>query len=228
MEFMQKHRALTLLFSIILSSGTAYAADAVSDKALAEDPAFSWTGFYAGVNVGYSAAGDDVVGIHFLKSNYLGDAGKLKNSGYLAGGQIGYNYQINNFVLGIEADFQGSNIGDELDPYRSKINWFGTVRPRVGYAFDRTMIYGTGGLAYGNVKYTVPFDFGGLLTTSSTDTRSGWVIGGGVEHAFTDHLSAKLEYQYINLGTHWVGNDFFSTQATSDFHSARIGLNYKF
>ncbi|QND52877.1 porin family protein [Phyllobacterium sp. 628] len=226
-----------LLFLCLLSPSTVYAADAVADTASPEpllaEPSFTWTGFYAGVNAGYGFGGDDRVGLR-TGGIFRGSIGDLENSGFLGGAQIGYNYQINNIVLGLEADFQGGDINDDLSTAflgsevdaHSKINWFGTVRPRLGYAFDRTMIYGTGGLAYGNVKYSVSID--DVNDIESSKTRAGWTAGAGAEHAFTDHLTAKLEYQYINLGSRKIGDDVLSTEATSDFHSVRIGLNYKF
>ncbi|PRD55195.1 outer membrane protein [Phyllobacterium myrsinacearum] len=234
---MQKFGPIGLFFAAAVLSGNAYAADAVTDTAPPEAvftaPAFTWTGFYAGVNAGYAFSGNDRVGFR-ERGNFLGSIGTLEDNGFLGGAQVGYNYQINNFVLGLEADFQGGDISDSISGplgnlnfnAHSKIDWFGTVRPRLGYAFDRTMIYGTGGLAYGNVKYSISDNVGNAASESKT--RAGWVAGAGIEHAFTDHLTAKLEYQYINLGTHTVGNDFISTDATSDFHSVRVGLNYKF
>ncbi|QND50596.1 porin family protein (plasmid) [Phyllobacterium sp. 628] len=233
---MQKFGAIGLFFAAAVLSGSAYAADAVSEappEAVFTEPAFTWTGFYAGVNAGYGFAGDDKVGLRTF-GRYLGDVDKLENSGFFGGGQIGYNYQMNNFVLGLEADFQGGDVNDDFTTRflgsdvhaSSKINWFGTLRPRLGYAWDRTMIYGTGGLAYGNVKYKVDVD--GVNYIDESKTRAGWVAGAGVEHAFTDHLTAKLEYQYINLGSRKIGDDILTTEATSDFHTVRIGLNYKF
>lgn len=221
---MRKYHAIGFLCAIAAMSGTAHAADSLNEPA--NDP-FTWTGFYAGVNGGYAFGGDDRVGFTNL-GLYLGDVGDLENSGFFGGAQIGYNYQMGNFVLGIEADFQGAGIDDELGRYKSKIDWFGTVRPRLGYAFDnRVMIYGTGGFAYGSVKYTTPTDFA-LGETETSKTRTGWVAGAGVEHAFTDHITAKVEYQYLYLGSETVGNYFITTKATSDLHTVRVGLNYKF
>jgi outer membrane immunogenic protein len=235
-EVMQKFGAIGLFLAATVLAGNAYAADAVSEappEAVFTEPAFTWTGFYAGVNAGYGFGGDDRVGLR-SGGAFLGNIGKLENSGFLGGAQIGYNYQMDNFVLGLEADFQGADINDDLSTRflgsdvdaHSKINWFGTVRPRLGYAWDRTLIYGTGGLAFGNVKYSVDVD--GVNYIDESKTRAGWVAGAGVEHAFTDHLTAKLEYQYINLGSRTVGDNLLSTEATSDFHSVRVGLNYKF
>ncbi|MFB9948290.1 outer membrane protein [Rhizobium puerariae] len=192
--------------------------------------AFSWTGFYLGANVGGGFAGDDSVGMHSGDA-HLGDFGSVDVSGFAGGGQIGYNFQFdNNWVIGLEADFQGADISDSVSEggirTSSKIDWYGTVRPRVGYALDRTLIYGTGGLAYGHIDYKA--SVGGVKAIDDDKTKVGWVLGAGVEHAFTDHLTAKVEYQYVNFDHFNAGDSALWTKATPDFHSIRVGLNYKF
>ncbi|CAN7635308.1 porin family protein [Rhizobium rhizogenes] len=220
------------LFAFGLASAS-YAADlSVETPPVApiEQPVFTWTGFYVGVNGGGGFGVHDDYGLH-SGDTFLGKFGKLEGSGFFGGGQIGYNYQVDpNWVVGLEADFQGANINDSLsnDGARgsSKINWFGTVRPRVGYAYDTTLFYATGGLAYGHIDYK-----GSLAGVGSFDedkTKVGWVLGAGVEHAFTDHVTAKLEYQYIDFGKFNAGGDNLWSKATPDFHSIRVGLNYKF
>jgi len=181
------------------------------------------------VNAGGGFGGNDDVGFHSFGS-YLGRFGKLEGSGFLGGGQIGYNYQFDpNWVVGLEADFQGADISDSFRngtaSASSKIDWYGTVRPRIGYAYDNTLFYGTGGLAYGHVDYK-----GALAGVSFDDdkTKAGWTIGAGVEHAFTDHVTAKLEYQYVDFGSSNVGGDALNSKASLDFHAVRVGLNYKF
>lgn len=193
-------------------------------------PVFSWTGFYVGLNAGGGFGGNDNVGFHSFGS-YLGKFGKIEGSGFLGGGQIGYNYQVDpNWVIGLEADFQGADVKDsfrsDIASASSKIDWYGTVRPRIGYSFDNTLIYGIGGLAYGHIKYK-----GSLAGVGSFDddaTKAGWTVGAGVEHAFTDHITAKLEYQYVDFGSKNMGGDALWTKASPDFHAIRVGLNYKF
>lgn len=178
-------------------------------------PAFSWTGFYIGANAGYMwGSGQD--GINGLDPE-----------GWLGGGQLGFNYQFgNNVVLGAEADFQGSDIsdsGDIFDIYgtRSKMDYFGTVRGRVGYAFDNVLPYVTGGFAWGHNKVTdTDFDL------SSENTHYGWTVGGGVEYALTNNWTVKAEYLYMDLGQEYydsIGEDVGLTSST-----ARLGVNYKF
>ncbi|HEX8048011.1 outer membrane protein [Rhizobium sp.] len=220
------------LFAVAMSSA-AYTADlSVSTPPAApiEQPVFTWTGFYVGLNGGGAFGGDDKFGLH-SGDTFLGKFGKIEGSGFFGGGQIGYNYQIDpNWVIGLEADFQGADIHDSLTNdgahAASKINWFGTLRPRLGYAYDNTLFYGTGGLAYGHIDYKASLD--GVGSFSEDKTKAGWVLGAGVEHAFTDNVTAKLEYQYVNLGSFTAGGDALSTKATADFHSIRVGVNYKF
>jgi len=210
--------------------------------------AFSWTGFYVGANVGYGFAGDDRVGLTSDITGFLGDFGTLENSGVFGGGQAGYNYQFGNFVLGLEADIQASGVGDSVNGLsptiasraKSDINWFGTIRPRVGFAWDRALIYATGGVAFGGIDYQFDATDGALFVHGKdSDTRVGYTLGAGVEYAFTDNWTAKLEYQYVNFGEYKVtgpvvdGAGFatgenITTHATPDFQSVRIGINYKF
>lgn len=178
----------------------------------------------------------------------------IEPSGAFGGGQIGYNFQKGNLVFGAEADLQisdikdsgsGIAIGDPLDTYslKANINWFGMVRGRLGYAFDRTLIYATGGFAYGEVErdnsYFFAFPFGGGPMTgksSKTTTETGYVIGGGLEDALSPKWSVKGEYQYVDLGTVGVDTTIYyqgapngvrqHTDLDANFYSVRIGLNY--
>ncbi|MCH4538747.1 outer membrane protein [Ochrobactrum sp. A-1] len=132
----------------------------------------------------------------------------VTSSGFVGGVQAGYNWQFDNgFVLGAEADFQGSNLKGEVKfnadglgeiKAGTKVEWFGTVRARLGYtATERLLVYGTGGLAYGKVKSYVDL---GEIGISSSKTRAGWTIGGGAEYAITNNWTLKSEYLYTDLG----------------------------
>ena len=148
---------------------------------------FNWGGLYGGVNLGWGFS--DVDGI-------------------IGGGQIGYNWQINQLVFGIETDIQGSGqdgsttivVGTSVLADKQALDWFGTFRGRVGYAaFDRWLPYFTVGLAYGTRSYS------GVATGvpsgaySASDTTVGWAIGVGVDYAFNQRWSARLEYLHISL-----------------------------
>ena len=137
---------------------------------------FNWGGLYAGLNVGGG----------------FGDV-----SGVIVGGQVGYNWQINRVVFGVETDIQWSGQDDNGAiagrVAKQELNWFGTFRGRVGYTvWDRWLPYFTGGVAYGGREVTfAPF--------SSSDTSVGWAIGFGVDYAINPLLSARLEYLHISL-----------------------------
>ena len=213
--------------------------------------AFSWTGLYAGANLGYGFGGQDQVGLQVPNTGVpnIDDAGKFEDSGAFGGLQAGYNYQMGSFVVGVEGDMQGSGVSDRIhrdirflgqastETGKSNIDWFGTLRPRAGFAWDRLLVYGTGGLAVGGVDYLVsaagPF---GRFDLRNDDTRVGWTAGAGIEYAFMDNWSAKLEYKYVNFGKeHLEGNiqglyhDLpVTTDETPDFSSVDLGVNYRF
>ena len=193
-------------------------------------PAFSWTGFYVGGNIGYGW-GDNGSRLHpsadtssqnFWNPAFNAGAAPsvfdFSQSGVIGGIQIGYNHQFNNWVLGWEADFQGANIDDSASVATSGIvpfvdgffsssqdlRWLGTVRGRVGATWDRVLLYVTGGFAYGNVKYDLNFAFPGsddFHSISANHTSPGWTVGGGLEWAAWDRWSFKVEYLYVDLGT---------------------------
>ena len=210
--------------------------------------AFSWTGFYVGANIGYGFAGDDKVGADVQGLGAFNDIDKFEMSGVFGGLQGGYNYQMGSFVFGLEADIQASGVEDSFNTNvlgatvkgDSQVTWFGTVRPRVGFAWDRALFYATGGVAFGGVDYKVTGDAGplvGSVKLSNDDTRVGWTAGAGIEYAFTDNWTAKVEYKYVNLGSDTVtgrivggplAGNTVKTQETPDFHSVLVGINYKF
>ena len=182
-------------------------------------PVFTWTGFYVGVNAGYgwNTNDDDVV--------INGTAFEVDDEGgFVGGAQIGYNYQIGSFVVGLETDIQYADIGGDttlpgLDSNDDDDNWFGTVRGRAGYAFDRALIYATGGLAYGKISNGF---------SNSDDTNFGWTLGAGVEYAFTNNLTAKVEGLYVNLEQDDDDVPNISGKDETEFGVIRAGLNYKF
>lgn len=215
----------------LLAAGAASAADLPSRKgpvvAPVYAPVFTWTGFYVGANVGYAWGQIDSTGLGVL-------SGFDDPDGITGGGQIGYNYQIGQFVLGLEADFQGADLkASVFNPAvgiisaSNEINWWGSVRGRVGYAFDRFLPYVTGGFAYGNVKNSLVTPAG---VFSNDNTQYGWTIGGGLEYAFTNNLTAKIEYLYVDLDKEsiTVPGGVFNANVETKFSVVRAGLNYKF
>jgi len=144
--------------------------------------------------------------------------GTLNTSGGIAGGTLGYNYQMGTWLLGVETDLDWSNIEGTFNgtvpipggtaPFSlsSQLNWLDTARVRVGFAWDRALFYGTAGAALGGLTTTanVSAAVGGLGVAASaadTQTRFGWTAGAGVEYAFTNNLSGKVEYLFVDLGS---------------------------
>jgi outer membrane immunogenic protein len=195
-------------------------------------PPYSWTGFYIGANAGYGLGSSDDLHAREVGSECEGEGecgassvdfdskiGHLSPHGAFGGLQAGYNWQFGGFVLGLEGDIQGAGISDRAggtsDPYgsefsvfratihgRTKVDWFGTARPRIGYAYDNFLLYLTGGAAFGGVKdslsYSDSVDYS--ADVSKSGAKMGYVLGGGVEYAITRNWTAKLEYQYIDFG----------------------------
>ena len=197
-------------------------------KAPSELP-FSWTGFYAGINGGYtwgqSSWSDPTVGAN---------SGNFNTSGGLVGGQLGYNWQTGSVVLGVETDadwmsVKGSTAGpggvclaDGGGQCQTQQSWVGTTRARVGYAFDRLLPYVTGGVAYGNIQAVQP-------TGTTTSTNVGWTAGAGLEYGINRNWSAKLEYLHMDLGTATFmgsasGTSTLAVPVTNEF--VRVGVNY--
>lgn len=166
---------------------------------------YNWAGFYAGLNAGYEWG------------KVSGTAG---NPSGLAGGvQAGYNWQNGQFVYGAETDLQLSGADDTFAPWKFSNPWFGTLRGRVGYAMNNILFYGTGGLAYGDLK-------GELNSLTETKTEFGWTLGAGMEVGLAPNWSAKVEYLYMDLGS----RSFSITGNENGFSASvlRLGVNYHF
>jgi outer membrane immunogenic protein len=196
-----------------------------------EPAPFSWTGLYVGATAG-GGWGDT----RFDDSGFLSN--RFDIDGFVAGGTIGYNFQLNrHLVLGMEADLSFSDISGKFGPgnlgqpnggafgcspgpCETDVNWFGTFRGRLGANFERSLVYATGGLAYGKVKSAIVN--GGF---DVTDTNFGWTIGGGIEHALSSNWSAKIEYLHVDLGWTGLGTDL---RSEAKFDVVRGGVNYRF
>lgn len=231
-------------------------------------PAWSWTGFYIGGNVGWSQTKSDFSTVatpgaaSFFTAASLAFIGTLgtgsaKDDGFTGGGQIGYNYQFApTWVVGVEADINalssqkpalfgtGTTPGGTFIPnFTNSVDaqWIGTFRGRLGYTFDRSLIYATGGLAVLGSKYSQVFTVPAAPSTvapSSSQTTAGWTVGGGWEYALTKNWSVKGEYLYARFNNISVTNaafvpalgftDAFNSKANVDVQSARVGVNYRF
>jgi outer membrane immunogenic protein len=237
--------------AIALASG-AQAADlgvprgAVAGVVMA--PVFSWTGFYLGAHVGFTSGSttftDTGLGGSGAVWNALNDRFTANRSGIVAGGQIGYNYQINNIVLGLEADLgylggSGSRASalsaDTIGQVQGGI--YGTFRGRAGIAVDRVLLFVTGGVIGADTGARINDTVGATLTTNRTGFRAGWTVGGGLEFAATQNWTIKADYLYYDLGRQSVSgqrngvagpaeNYAFGTRSTG--HIVRVGVNYLF
>lgn len=250
-------------YTSVASAADIYAhGGGLKDEPTTYVPAISWTGFYIGLNGGYAWSaksaelGLDGFAFEECDGDFCGSAAKsIDSKGGFGGVQLGYNRQSGALVYGLEADFQGAGIhgkgsvafGDGEDENfsasaKTDLKWFGTVRGRLGYAVDTTMLYATGGFAFGKVsdKLTATFDEGEPVSTtvSKSDTVTGYVLGAGIEHKLTPNWSVKAEYDYINLGTTNLGADASADggddhsiadyKSDNTYHTVRIGVNYSF
>jgi outer membrane immunogenic protein len=214
---------------VLLATGTVAGSATAADlgrqyqppyvKAPIYNPMFTWTGFYLGLNGGggWGQSSWDRTGTFDL-------------SGGVIGGTVGFNWQTGQVVLGIEGDADWSGVSGTtltLCPVgcATRNDWLGTVRGRVGYAFDRFLPYVTGGLAAGDIRATTP-GFAG-----ATQTDLGWTIGAGMEVAIAGNWSAKAEFLHVDLGSFSCG--LACGLVTPDNVSFRAnllrgGVNYKF
>ncbi|PBB34765.1 outer membrane protein [Mesorhizobium sp. WSM3868] len=219
---------LALLCSVAVRaiSSPVLAADLVQPVAAMP---FSWTGFYVGGQIGGGWNDSHWSGNFFLPFNTNGSGGNF-------GGQIGYNYQIGQYVLGIEGDLAGSTVkGDDqcganatFTTCETKQDYLGSVRGRLGYAFDRFLVYGDGGIAFTKYKFTA---FQPFVQTFGGGSRVGWTAGLGVEYAFTDHWTAGAEWNYYDFGTRsgFASVVPIATVDNRDTENVVVGkINYKF
>jgi outer membrane immunogenic protein len=224
---MSKYRLITFgLAAVMLASVSAVseAADAPRGPAYRPPPPpipfFNWTGFYAGAHLGVG---------------WSDDGGGGSSSGFLGGGQVGFNYQINQWVLGVEADIAGTTIKDSASATvvgpgavltgraDASLDWVSTLAPRLGYAFDRWLVYGKFGGAWAHASATASAAINGVVVGSASvdQTVSGWVLGVGTEYALRDNWTAKIEYNMMDFGSD-------SPFADNKFHVFKAGLNYRF
>jgi len=271
---MKKIAAISAL-ALAMGMGSALAADLPYRKApLVEPPPppLTWTGFYAGLNIGggwNSSSANNASNIYYDPAFALGQSAYSSswgwtpnlfflpvnannsgtNGGVVGGGQVGYNFQFNpSIVVGAEADFQGSSIGNNdksasapvyASPFANNggngllfplvsiggghvgLDWIGTIRGRAGWAFTPSLlVYGTAGFAYG-----------GVYAGNYSNTRTGWTAGGGVEWLLAPHISIKAEYLYADLDSGGVTGGWgwnYGYHLHPQVNIVRAGVNYHF
>lgn len=194
-----------------------WAAPAVAADAIAQEPvyepqqaysAYDWSGFYIGIHGGYS----------WTRLLTPGNVEEKQNGGF-AGAHAGYNFQNGNIVFGVENDIN-YNFGDDSDDAEVGLEWDGSARGRLGYSWNRTLFYGTAGIAAAQPVVDIPG------VGEADDILIGWTAGGGIEHAFTDNISVRAEYRYTDFGS----VDFGPTLGEFDVkrHKVNLGASYKF
>lgn len=191
-------------------------------QSLYAPPAFTWTGFYAGLNAGYNWG------------TTSGAAGQAFSgpSGSVAGATVGYNYQIGQIVVGAEADWdidgaRSSRVFGAVNGVNSLSN-VASLRARLGFAADRALVYATGGYAGGTLSGSLldPAAVPTYYTTSAW--RNGYSLGAGIEYAFTDKVSGKAEYIFNSLASQTVFAPPRLTTLGVNESTVRAGVNYHF
>jgi outer membrane immunogenic protein len=183
-------------------------------------PVYNWGGIYFGINGGWG----------FGKTDWLvpgATTGNFNVSGGLVGATLGANWQSGGFVWGLEGDFDGSWIDGKnssvcgVPNCETKNTWLSTVRARFGFAADRVLFYGTAGGAFGNIVANV-------APTFQSTSRAGWTAGAGIEGAFTNNLTARVEYLFVDLSSASFNSAPGVSVKLNNLSLIRVGLDYKF
>jgi outer membrane immunogenic protein len=206
----------------LLAAGGARAADVVQEPP-PEIPVFTWTGFYLGIQGGYVWTDLDISPAGF-------STGDL--NGGMFGGYAGYNFQYDAWVFGIEGDFNGvwndksfTTFGPPLVTVDVGNDWLASIRGRVGYAFDRTLIFATGGVGFTQASADVATP-GAFF--SGDKTLTGWTLGGGVEYAFTDNWIGRAEYRYYGFDDKDLDGAGPLSSVDLNTQTVSVGIAYKF
>ena len=243
-------RILAALSGLLAASRVAFGADIIPGPAPMPLPAvpfpYNWSGVYIGGNGGYgwaSATGTASISGGFLNGASASTSGS--GNGGIAGGQLGFNWQINQLVLGVEGDMQWSGQSTTTNTpscfgfctitETAGINWFGTARARAGVAFDRVLLYGTGGVACANWNDSVSASGLGVTANlvSLSATSIGWTAGAGIEVGITPYLSARVEYLFMDFSNVSASApvNFFGGTATETVtikdNVVRAGINFR-
>jgi outer membrane immunogenic protein len=193
-------------------------------------PPFSWTGFYVGANLGGGWASST------LSDSFTGASLGNSSSGFVGGGQLGYNYQIGNFVVGPEWTFEGTSLNGSRTVGglhgTANTNWMTTIAARFGVAENNWLFYGKAGGGWTNNSGTLT-NLNNGTQVSSSNTNGGWLLGAGIEYAFAPQWSARLEYDYLKLNTWSVNSNLFAPNTdrfsvSRNIQTVLVGVNYRF
>jgi outer membrane immunogenic protein len=249
-----KKTTLAAAAAILLATTAAGSAADMAVKAhyAAPAPIWNWTGFYIGghVGAGWGTSESTLDSVSFGGASIPLGLGLAQNSksGFLGGGQIGYNFQSGWAVFGVQADIAGMDVKGTTPcvivlSCTSESNWLATVSGRFGgVVADKTLVYVKGGAAWLNTTHSAALGLGGLLppalagiSTSADSTALGWLVGFGAEYAFTQNWSAFIEYDYmdfdkkdVTFGLAAAPGLAINTSIQSKLSIAKVGVNYKF
>jgi outer membrane immunogenic protein len=246
---MYRKLLLASVGAIALTGSAAFAADLPSRAPppvyLPPPPIFTWTGFYIGGQVGYAwGTGANnftgFVGDTFVNTSFGGTP-----NGVIGGGHVGFNYQINQWVIGLEGTVDGTSLsntavatfpdGSTLTAH-TKADIQGSIRGRLGVVWDRALIYATGGVAFGGFNTDVSFAAPPFFASANrSNTRVGWTVGGGIEYAITNNWSVRAEYRFTDFGTIRNGDlallpadEFLNGHRRLQQNQVQAGFSYKF
>lgn len=229
--------------AVLAFAGSAFAADlpSINGPSIYPPPAFTWTGLYVGGQLGYEWGTSSRTSYNAAGAN-LGSDPTIDSSGIIGGAHVGYNYQIGPLVAGLEVEADGdsytgsglNNAGTITASGGNSIE--GSVRGRVGVAWDRALLYATGGLALASESVTVT-NLASGATDSFANGLVGWTVGGGIEYAIDNNWSVSAEYRYTDFGD--VSRLLTNTTATvrggpdttishETDNRVQIGFSYKF
>jgi outer membrane immunogenic protein len=217
--------------AVLTAANTANAADmSVPRPAMFFPPPFTWTGFYVGANLGGGWANGT------LNDSFTGASLGNSSSGFVGGGQLGYNYQMGNFVLGAEWTIDGTSLNASRTvgalQGSANTNWMTTVAARFGFAANNWLYYGKAGGGWANTSATLT-NLNNGAQVSASNTNSGWLVGAGVEWAFAPQWSTRIEYNYLGLNTWNANSTIFAPNAdrfsvSRNIQTVLVGLNYRF
>lgn len=249
---------LASLGALALTAPAAFAADLGAKPPpppyIPPPPLFTWTGIYIGgqVGVGWGAGNFNTTGFDPVTGTFISGTLGDRPTGVIGGAHIGYQYQINQIVLGIEGSVDGTSLSNTAFAFfpvafggasltaQTSADVQGSIRGKAGIAWDRVLLYGTGGVAFGGFNNSITLTAPNLLppffaTTSTSNTRVGWTAGGGVQVAVTNNWWLFGEYRFSDFGTLNNGSfanvpagAFFNGDRRLQEHQVQGGFSYKF
>lgn len=209
-----KLRLILATATILAVAVTGSRAADLSEPATSEPAAYDWSGIYFGGHAGYGSADveyqfpDDQEGIF---DNGERAVVPLSPDGFIGGAHIGANWQVDNFVLGLEGSFTWTGLDDvnrgailDDNVFEPEIEWVATVTPRLGFAFDNILLYAKGGVAFGEIDARITES---NVFAETEKTQTGWTVGGGAEYALTDRVILGVEGNYYDFGSFDANQD---------------------